>query len=262
MSLLSRAIAGCMGLNLVLCTMRRLRTLPRPVLILHLGALLTIAGAMISSLGFVATVNIYEGSSIDTVYRWDLDKDLPLGVTLGVKRIGIEYYPVPVKIGVLKGRDKAGLYELKTGQRFTIDSYTVKVDSLDPVSEDLWLSVFQGGRLIGSLDTDGLQSVSPALPYDFKLVAYQKPAFKRVVVDLALSRGAGVEAEGTTEINSPFEWNGLSFYHTAVEWDEYGNLYVGMQIVKDPGKPVVYAGFIIIIIGSLLWVSRKLRGHR
>ena len=261
MSMLSRAIAGCMGLNLVLCTVRRLRTLPRPVLIMHAGTFLTIAGAMISSLGFVATVNIYEGSSIDTVYRWDLEQDAPLGVTLTVRKIGIEYYPIPVKIGVLKGKDKAGLYELKTGSSFELNGFTVKADSLDLPSEDLWFSVFQGGRLIGSLDTDGSQKMSPEFPYELKLVAYQKPTYKRVVVDLALTQGAEVKAEGSTEINDPFEWNGLRFHHTAVEWDEYGNLYAGIQIVKDPGRPVVYVGFVVIIIGSLLWAVRKFRGN-
>jgi len=262
-SRVSRVIIACMVVNLVLCTARRIRTLPLPVLIMHVGTIITLSGGMISSLGFIATVQIYEGMGTENVFRWDLEQDVPLGATLSVKKINEEFYPVPVRIGVLKGTEKVGLFELKTGGSFSLEGYTVKAEALDPGAENLKLSVFQRGRLIGSLDTEGTERDVPSgFPYDFKLVAYKTPALRRVAVDLLFSRGAEIVAEGTTEINAPFTWNGLFFHMTNLERDEYGAPYAGLQIVKDPGKPFVFLGFTVITIGSLFWLYKKLYGRR
>jgi hypothetical protein len=260
---LSRIIIGCMGLNLLFCTMERVRTLSRPVLILHAGAMLTLIGATMSAFGYVATVNIYEGTAVDTVYRWDLEGDVPLGVTVAVKKISVEYHPVPIKVGVLKGQEKVSLHELRTGKSFEIGPYTVTAEEFDVPTENLRLSVFQGGILIGSTDTEGTENNLPAeFPYSFKLVAFRDPVMKKVGVDLQLTKDSRVVEAGTVEANSPLEWNGLYFYNTNLDEDEYGNVYAGIQIVRDPGRPVVFAGFGVIMTGSLLWVYKKFHGYR
>jgi len=253
-------LLGCFGLNLALCTIKRLKTLSKPVLVMHGGVLLTLAGCIATSFGYVATVNVYEGDSVDQVYRWDREQDVPLGVGLMVKKVNREFYPIPVKVGVLRGEQKEGLFVLKTGESFDLKNYRVKVDSLEFPAETLKLSVFDQGRLIGSCDTAGTSTLPPGFPYAFKLVAYQNPSLKRLWVDLALANGSEKLVEGTSEVNSPFQWNGLYFYNTRVDRDAAGAVYAGIQIVRDPGRPYVFAGFAIMGLGAVLSFIRRFYG--
>ncbi len=255
------AVLVLVGLNVLLCTFRRINTLSKPVLIIHSGVMLSIIGGIITSFGFVATVNLYEGARVDQAYRWDKKADAPLGFTLAVTRIHTLYYPIPVKIGVLKGKEKVGLFTLKTGEHFTVDSFKVIAEELEFHSESLRLSVFQQGRFIGSAETPGTSGLPPDFPYSFVLVAYKDPVVQRAWIDMMLTRGTEVIAEGTSEVNSPFQWNGLCFYHTRTESDPYGMAYAGIQIVRDPGTHVVFLGFIVITIGSLFWMYRKSYGY-
>ncbi|HAM49454.1 MAG TPA: ResB-like family cytochrome C biogenesis protein [Nitrospiraceae bacterium] len=255
-------IFGFMGLNLLLCTLQRIKILSKPIIVMHLGAILTLAGAVISSLGYVATVNVYEGTTVNTAYRWDMKRDMPLGVNLTVRKINTEYYPVAVKVGVLRGKEKIGLFVLKTGESFYLDGYTVKADSLELPSEDLRLSIFRGDHLIGSASTSGGKSLPADFPYDFRLVAYQTPSLKRVLLNLMLSRDSEVIAEGTSEVNRPMTWKRLHFCNTQISRDPYGTPFAGIQITDDPGRPYVFLGFTVIGIGSGLYFLRRLHGKK
>lgn len=261
-----RILFGCLALNLVACTLHRARTLPRPVLIIHAGVIVIIAGAVIGSFGYVATVNVYGGGTVSTAYRWDLEHDAPLGFDLAVRSINSEYYPSPVRVGVLQGDRKVGLFELKTGQAFAIGQYRVTIEAIVFPEENLELSVADGTGPIGTADTSGRRDLPSGFPYDFKLVAFKNPVLKRISVDLELSRDGAVFAKGSSEVNSPFIWQGLAFYHTKAEQDQYGAPYAGIQIVRDPGAPVVFAGFLLLIGGTLFWVYdkqvRRRRGQR
>lgn len=251
-------LAG-VALNLVCCTLRRFRSLSVPVLILHLGVLVICGGVAARTFGHVATVNVYEGTSVDQAYRWDLERDAPLGADLTITRINREFYPIPVRVGVLRGSAKEALHTLKTGDSFTAGPYRVTADSLQFPSEVLRLSVFRDGQLVGICDTAGERSLPAEFPYDFRLVAFQNPVLKRLWVDLALSRDGVAIAEGTAEVNAPFIWNGLYFYNTQVGTDAMGMSFAGIQVVRDPGRPCVFAGFAMVGLGAVLACARRLR---
>ena len=257
--LASRVLLGLMGLNLSFCTLRRWKSLPGPVIIMHAGGTLILAGSLISSFGFVATVNISEGTSTDKVYRWDTKEDTPLGLDLSVKKINIEHYPLPVKVGVRKGKEKVGLFELKTGGSFNLENFRIRVDSIEFPAENLKLSLFDKEQPIGSVNTVGDSSLPRDFPYEFVLVAFKDPVVKRVRVDLALNRDAEIIAEGVSEVNGPFKWKDLRFYNTSIDRDKYGFLMAGIQIVRDPGRPFVYFGFCILGLGAAAYLLRRLQ---
>ena len=110
------ALLGLVGVSTLVCTVNRIKTIPLPVIIIHGGVILSLAGAVVSSFGFVATVNVYEGYPVHEVFRPDRDVDVPLGMDLTVTKMNMAYYPVPVQVGVLKGNEKYGLFTLKTGE--------------------------------------------------------------------------------------------------------------------------------------------------
>lgn len=254
------ALLGCFGLNLVLCTIQRLKSISKHVLILHGGVILTLAGCIATSFGYVETVNVYEGTSVDQVFRWDSKQDVALGFDLKVEKINYEFYPIPVKVGVLKGQQKEKLFVLKSGESFEYNSYRIKVESLDPDSGVLKLSIYDQDKKIGTYATSGISDLPPDFPYSFLLVAFQNPFLKRMWVDLKLSRDSGEVVEGISEINNPFRWDGLYFYNTQVSKDPSGKPYAGIQIVNDPGRPIVFAGFAVMGLGAVLSFKRRFIG--
>lgn len=250
-------LLGLFALNLVLCTIKRFRTISWAVMTLHGGVVLTLAGCILTATGFVATVNVYEQTAVDRFFRWDKEQDVDLGFAMAVKKINIDYSPAPIRVGVLKNGVKDALHELKTGESFDLPPYRVVAESLDVNTEDLRLSVYEQGRRVGGCLTSGYSDFPAGFPYQFKLVAFQTPRLLRQWVDLVLLSGENVVAEGSSEVNHPFQWGGLYFYNTQVAWDKQGRPYAGMQVVRDPGRPLVFCGFTVIGIGALLAWQRR-----
>ncbi len=248
------------GLHLTLCTIRRWRSLAATTLIVHAGVLIVLAGGVLTATGYVATINIYEGESSSNVYRWDLQKDVPFGKEIRVARIHTEFHPTPLQIGVMKGDEKYSLKTLSTGESFRLDNYTVRADRFDPWKETVSLTVTQGNTPLGTADTSGATTLPSGFPFSFKLVAFKDAVIKRFWVDLELLENGRRVMAGTTEVNRPLNWNGLDFFNTQISLDDEKRPYAGLQIVRDPGKYVVYAGMTILSLGAVAaWYRRFFR---
>ena len=254
-----QAILGLLVVNLSFCTIQRFKTLRNATILIHIGTIVTLAGGMTSSLGYVATINVYEGSSTDTVYRWDIEQDIPLGFEMKIREIRREFYPIPVRVGVLDRGRGDSLHTVKTGESFQWREFTVLVDSFDPDRKSLTLQVQdKDGKLLGTYETAGQSSLPVDFPLTFQLVAYKDPVLKNVGAYLVMSEGQEILTEGLTMINAPFKWRGLKFHVTNVAVDPYGLPYIGIQVVRDPGVYFTYAGFIIICFGCLLHLLKFL----
>lgn len=251
-------VLGLLMVNLACCTIQRFKVLRKATLFIHIGTIITLTGGLVSAFGYVATVNIHEGSLTNTVFRWDREQDIDLGFGVRIKKIRRQFYPVPVQVGVLVQGEKAGLFTLKTGENFKWQDYTVHVDLLDPARETLNLGVTdKAGKLIGAYDTGGESSLPPGFPLEFKLVAYRDPVLRNVGAEIVLMDDQEVIVEGYTEVNDPFYWKGLKFHVTNIAVDRNGFPYVGLQIVRDPGVYFVYLGFLVICLGCLMHLHKN-----
>jgi hypothetical protein len=255
---LFKGLLGLLMLNLFLCTVQRWRRLKWPILLLHGGVIVIMAGALLTSFGYVATVNIFEGGMTNVAYRWDLEQDVPLGYDLAVDSVHREYFPIPVQVGVLRGEEKFKLFTLKTGESFDLGEYKVRVETLDLQRETLLLTVLKSGQSLGTASTSGETNLPAGFPFSFKLVAFKNPVLQKIWVNLKLFQGEKLLAQGPTRINSPFQWGGLHFYNTLIDKTPAGLPFAGIQIVNDPGRPLVFAGFILVGLGAMALFLRRL----
>jgi hypothetical protein len=258
------SLLAAFGCNLALCTISRFRTIHWAVLVVHVGVLVVLLGSVVKSLGFVATVNAYEKDVVTEFFRWDLERDLDLGFSVVVRKIHKEFYPMPIKIGVRKNGLKDGLHILKTGESFSFsDGYRVETGPLEYLNGNITLTVFRDNRRVGSYQTATKGSdFPPGFPYTFELVAYQNPRPKKEWLDLAILKDGRVVAEGTSGINNPFVWNRYAIYNPGNNLDKNGVPYAGIQVVRDPGMPLVFSGLTIMGVGVVISSLRRLNGNR
>ena len=67
---------------------------------------------------------------------------------------------------------------------------------------------------------------------------------------LEIVDGDAVVKSNTIEVNSPFSYKGYTFYQSGYNPNDLS--YTSLQVVKDPGVPVVYTGFSLMIVGLFI----------
>jgi len=249
------ALLAALALILTSCTVRRFRGLRRPTLLVHLGVLVILAGGGLTSRGFVATKNIYVGTETATFFRWDLEREADLGFAIRVEEVVPRYYPTQVRIGVLHEGRKDRLLEVATDRPVAVADFFVTARDLDPIKKTVTFVVSDAhGTLLARLAPD-----EPFGSHAFRLVAFQPPKLRQITARLRLIREEKPVAEGEVAINHPFTWQGYQISLTNFAHDDAGRPYIGLQVSRDPGRPVVYGGFVILIAGALLGLVPRRR---
>ncbi len=251
-----RWLLGMLAINLLLCTVRHWQRLPLSVITIHAGVLIILSGSALSHAGFIATINIHEGGTSGTAFRWDRESEMPLGFTLKVNKVHQQYYPVGVKVGVLMDGKAERLHQLRTGEAFSASGYRVDVLELDPATPALLVAVTDG-KGIRALRTVTKETDLTEPGLSLQLVAFQTPSSKRSWVDMELLPEHGPPVTGTVEVNRPLCWQGHRLFHTATGVDADGRRFAGIQIVKDPGTPLVYGGFVLLFLGNGLLLLKR-----
>ena len=73
------------------------------------------------------------------------------------------------------------------------------------------------------------------------------PRIKDWKSTLRILEGDTVVKEKTIEVNAPLSYKGYTFYQSG--YDQRDPTWTVLQVVKDPGVPLVYAGFALMIVG-------------
>lgn len=82
-------------------------------------------------------------------------------------------------------------------------------------------------------------------------------AFKSYV---SILQNGEVVQKGIIEVNKPLTYGGYTFYQST--YDDEAHMWTGLEVVSDPGVPLVYAGFVLLSIGMVWNFCRRALGAR
>ncbi|MGA2192094.1 MAG: cytochrome c biogenesis protein ResB [Nitrospirota bacterium] len=228
-------------------------------MITHVSILLVLLGALVGSLGMVGTVNVYEGDFTDQFYNWNTGKDQPFGFSLFVEKFTLEHYPADLSVTVRDTLDghKVGTFQSRGGSAVDVTGTDIKLvpNRVDFERQEALFDVYSQGRLIGVYDTaepDGGTQAPLNFKYAFTTGPFAEPVIKNLASSVRITGDGKELCREVITINSPLKFGGYTIYQTAYSRDPRGRYYSGFEIVKDPGLPLVWAGFALLLAGLIL----------
>jgi hypothetical protein len=250
----------------------------REGLIRHIGFLLVLCGAALSgALAQRGTMKLEYGKPLDAVQVEGALK--PLGYSLELTGFTLERYePKAQQILVrVPGDSREHAFPVEPGRDFPVGQtgYTIRpkryvpdfamaygtkeVVSRSPEPNNPAVLV-QVSRLAESFERwvfakpQGLHSPPHPVEMAFVFRPSDPKAFKSRVRVLANGRPAG---EWLLQVNRPVRFRGRTFYQMSYDPERWS--WSGILVVRDPGVPVVYAGYLLIIASLILrpFLKRK-----
>jgi cytochrome c biogenesis protein len=244
----------------------------------HASVLLILAGALVGSfLGFQAYVNIPEGSAIDTVYLRSTRKPLDLGFTVQCDAFHVQFYETGApkeyrsELRFISGNSEPEKHLVRVNHPATYHGVTfyqatygtmpggtvhLKVKRIDdPGMEEIVEAsagvdtalpggggtvrildirdrfIDKGAAVLLSVDTPEEKEIT------FWILENPEAVRSRLPAPMALSRKFDPSAA------KPFHFEFV---------DMERRYYTGLQANKDPGVPLVWGGFIVMIAGFVL----------
>lgn len=184
-------------------------------------------------------------------------------------------HPVAAPDGVAGAAPAFVLKILRHVPDFSIDGSTGEVQSRSDSPNNPALQVRVAGN--GGTNTQWVFARFPdfgshgaagtAMPLKFRFLAGLPPdmgrqgpikAFKSTVEIIEDGAVVGTHA---IAVNSPLSWRGYTFYQASYNPDDLA--WSALQVVRDPGVPIVYAGFILLMAGlTLVFCVGPWLGHQ
>jgi cytochrome c biogenesis protein ResB len=267
-----------LGVNLIFCTLLRLRLRLSMVgfLTTHIGVLLVLLGAVVGgACGTAGMMQLFVGETGDRFYTKDgTEKELPFALRLN--RFSVEYY----NFGSLSAVDNEGRIVAEVaptkGAELTVPGHTIKiidfvpdfVKDLDSGEVTTRSEVLRNPALLVSVTGGGkvserwifakfpqmahFHSDRENLPFN---LVFQL-SIRAYRTDASVLNSAGKELKRqTVEVNLPLSFGGYTFYQAS--YDEAQHEWSGIQVVRDPGVAVVYAGFGLLTFGVFFTLYAK-----
>lgn len=276
-------------INIILCSIEKISSKKKFGLgffLTHLSLILILLGGFIGGIcGKKGYLNLFTSEAVSSFKIGDLD--FPLGFSVTLEKFELEKYANKAQdeIGVYKfnklitvlpvqiGRE----YSLSDGTKvrieqfipdFTMDMKThevlsrsdspnnpalrIKVIDSKGNAEEQWLFANFPNFKMKPSDT------CPICQFVYKRAEGKIKNFKSLV-KFAKS---GLEQKVEIKVNHPFKFQKFTFYQTNYDKDNLN--YSGLQVVYDPGVPLVYLGFIALMFGltMVLFENRKMGQRR
>ncbi len=229
----------------------------------HLSILLILLGAVIGShWGFRSYVNIVEGETITSMPGVSDDGNAPLGFSLRCDDFSVSYY-----------HDGTRPREYRSLLTVLEDGHEVPGFSRIPVVVNRplryrGLSFYQDSfgrtlmfRVLVSLVEDGRETTIEGYPDQtlvlpdggsFRIIDYT-PAFRdlgpAVLLAVHSATGERFGAIAPTDGPGPAMIDQAPYRFRLLNSEE--RYYTGLQVARDPGVPVVWAGCLLLVVGTL-----------
>jgi cytochrome c biogenesis protein len=222
--------------------------------LVHLAPLAVALGAFWGSVGgFIATENIYVGNTAATVYSWDLKKDVNLPFVIAVRGRNTSLFPGQLRITSLRADGtQSEPFEARPGEAVPVPGtgYSARVEEFDPETSNLRYFIIENAFSRGPFSRGREEGAPVRLrPYAFKGFEIKRV---EVPVELQSSVTGGVLASGVIAVNDPLSYQGYKIFLTAWGEDDAGAKTVGLQITRDPGEGVLWAGSVLLALGIFI----------
>ena len=264
-----------LALNLLICLLNRVSFKLRMLgtLLAHFSILVILAGALIGLFfGEKGYIKIKEGEAINCFLS--KDKLVTLSFSLRLDDFIYEEYIDPKEKLLVYAKDnkllgeislsKGGDLKLLGGESvkilrfipdFSMDITTKQVVSRSSEPRNPAIEVELSAS--GGKDTKTLwvfahfPDIHEALGKDYKFVyqwVMRRP--KDFISKIAVVKNGNELLRQDIRVNHPLRFEGYSFFQSS--YDKEDLIWSGLQVSKDPGVPIVYLGFVMLILGLMI----------
>ena len=256
-----------LGVNVAICTTQRLSARRRAtagrVLScrgfadagLHLSVIVILCSGVLKGFGeVVLTQNILVGGATQTAYDWRARADAPLGFTLAVGDYVEEPYPVRARIGISRRdtgeqlfvaevREGGAAVRLGPGLELSMTGFEQREKAV--LLEAGGSGSARAGIVLRTSGDEGREAACG--PYLLTVLAYwSQPRTVRCL--LSIREAGGAVREEWLAPNGRMSHGDLRFSLTAWGRDQEGRPFVGIQMVRNPGAPLFWAGCVLLAI--------------
>lgn len=258
------------------------------VLIVHLSFLLILTGALIGNLfGFKGYIEIEEGSCVGSFYLRNSDKQVPLGFMVFLKKFTVEFYEnknIPKSfISEVEIKDSCSsepiltekievnhpffyrgikLYQSSYGKSGNIKDIAIQISKNNIEISKINTSLNKEETIKNTNYKIKVLYFIPDFALDEKMQIFSKseePNNPAIFVQLIEPNGKIREFWIFQKFPDFHKLKEVAFDFRFLDFKQ--NFYSGLQVVNDPGIPLVYSGCILILIGlflSLCFYYRKI----
>jgi hypothetical protein len=259
--------AGLLVVNIFFCAWKRLGSLPFysprtwTFAGMHLGVILLATGMILDgAFGFLGTKYYYRGVPDSSYFDWRKNREESFPFRVEVVGTETRFHPLNLQVGVKDSAgNKVGLYAVREGVPFDAGKSGIRVTPrrFDIETKTLLLDAEFDGRKMGGLSSSAGTPASVS-GHAVSLVAYANPEPSEYVARVRFHPASGSPVEKEIRVNRPAAFAGTSYCLVEIGADRYGNPYAGLQMTREPGEPVFWAGALLFALSLVArFLARK-----